>query len=286
MEAPHIGSLSYTAKARTKKGQPIVDETPVGTRRGGALVMFPGSFRPVRMERVDSQGAKIPTTGDGSKGMKSPIRVLIVDDHELVRAALRERLQREPKLEVVGEAATAEEAVDEVARLRPDIVLMDIDMPGMTSFSAAEQIHRIRPDTRIIFLSAYFHDRYIEQALAVKARGYLTKRESPTAVVAAILEVMAGGACFSEEIRSRIVLDPKGVKLTSDSKSRASTLTARELEVLRYLAHGLAKKEIAKTMHISVKTVDRHSVNLMNKLDIHDRVELARFAIREGLAEA
>jgi len=218
--------------------------------------------------------------------MKSPIRVLIVDDHELVRAALRERLQREPNLQVVGEAAMAEEAVDEVARCGPDIVLMDIDMPGMTCFSAAEQINRMRPGTRIIFLSAYFHDRYIEQALAVKARGYLTKRESPAAVVAAILQVMAGGAYFSEEVRSRIVVDQKGAKLASDPKSRASTLTARELEVLRYVAHGLAKKEIAKTMHISVKTVDRHSANLMKKLDIHDRVELTRFAIREGLAEA
>ncbi|UCF33132.1 MAG: response regulator transcription factor [Phycisphaerales bacterium] len=218
--------------------------------------------------------------------MESPIRVLIVDDHELVRAAIRERLQREPNLEVVGEAAMAEEAVDKVARCGPDVVLMDIDMPGMTCFSAAEQINRIRPGTRIIFLSAYSHDRYIEQALAVKARGYLTKRESPAAVVAAILEVMAGGACFSEEVRSRIVVDRKGAKLASNPQSRASTLTARELEVLRYVAHGLAKKEIAKTMHISVKTVDRHSANLMNKLDIHDRVELARFAIREGLAQA
>jgi DNA-binding NarL/FixJ family response regulator len=218
--------------------------------------------------------------------MKSPIRVLIVDDHELVRAALRERLQREPNLQVVGEAAMAEEAVDKVARCGPDVVLMDIDMPGMTCFSAAEQINRIRPGTRIIFLSAYSHDRYIEQALAVKARGYLTKRESPAAVVAAILEVMAGGACFSEEVRSRIVVDQKGAKLASNPQSRASTLTARELEVLRYVAHGLAKKEIAKTMHISVKTVDRHSANLMSKLDIHDRVELTRFAIREGLAEA
>jgi NarL family two-component system response regulator LiaR len=218
--------------------------------------------------------------------MESPIRVLIVDDHELVRAALRERLQREPNLEVVGEAAIAEEAVDKVARCGPDVVLMDIDMPGMTCFSAAEQINRIRPGTRIIFLSAYSHDRYIEQALAVKARGYLTKRESPAAVVAAILEVMAGGACFSEEVRSRMVVDQKGAKLASNPQSRASTLTARELEVLRYVAHGLAKKEIAKTMHISVKTVDRHSANLMNKLDIHDRVELTRFAIREGLAEA
>jgi DNA-binding NarL/FixJ family response regulator len=214
------------------------------------------------------------------------IRVLIVDDHDLVRVALSERLQREPNLRVVGSAGTADEAIEKVIEYEPDVVLMDIDMPGLICFDAAKQINAINPETRIIFLSAFSHDRYIQQALAVKARGYLTKCEPPATVVAAIMEVMSGGAYFSEEVRARIVVHKKGALLSSDVRSRASTLTEREVEVLRYVARGLAKKEIARTMHISVKTVDRHSANIMNKLEIHDRVELARFAIREGLAEA
>ena len=218
--------------------------------------------------------------------MNGEIRVLIVDDHNLVRVALSERLRREPNLLVVGSAGTADEAIEKVIEYEPDVVLMDIDMPGLICFDAAKQISVIKPETRIIFLSAFSHDRYIQQALAVKARGYLTKCESPATVVAAITEVMSGGAYFSEEVRARIVVHKRGALLSYDSRSRASTLTEREVEVLRYVARGLAKKEIARTMHISVKTVDRHSANIMNKLEIHDRVELARFAIREGLAEA
>ena len=163
---------------------------------------------------------------------------------------------------------------------------MDIDMPGLICFDAARRITALQPDARIIFLSAFLHDHYIDQALRAKARGYLTKREPPETVVAAILEVASGGAYFSEEIRSRIVVETGGTKLAERSASLISILTTRETETLRYIAKGLAKKEIAATMGVSVKTVDRHATNLMSKLDIHDRVELARFAIREGIADA
>ena len=215
-----------------------------------------------------------------------PIKVLLVDDHALVRDALRERLAREPGFVVVGSAGSADEAIEKLTACAPDIVLMDIDMPGLICFDAARKITALRPDTRIIFLSAFLHDRYIEQALEVRASGYLSKSEPPEQVVTAIREVAAGGASFSEEVRSRIIVDAGGARLQRESRSRASTLTTREHEILRYIARGLSKKEIASTMGISVKTVDRHSTNLMTKLDIHDRVELARYAIREGLAEA
>ncbi|MGB2985201.1 MAG: response regulator transcription factor [Phycisphaerae bacterium] len=200
--------------------------------------------------------------------------------------ALAERLQREPGLAVVGTASTADEAIDKAIECHPDVVLMDIDMPGLICFDAARRITALQPDARIIFLSAFLHDHYIDQALRAKARGYLTKREPPETVVAAILEVASGGAYFSEEIRSRIVVETGGTKLAERSASLISILTTRETETLRYIAKGLAKKEIAATMGVSVKTVDRHATNLMSKLDIHDRVELARFAIREGIADA
>ena len=213
------------------------------------------------------------------------IRILVVDDHALVCGALSERLRRESDFSVVGTAATAEEAIKKTIEEKPDVILMDIDMPGLISFDAARSIASLRPEAQVIFLSAFLHDSYIEQALRVRAKGYLTKREPPERVVEAIREVASGGACFSEEVQSRIVVDSKGAKLAKQPTSRASTLTAREVEILGYIARGLAKKQIAGTMHISVKTVDRHCANLMSKLDIHDRVELARFAIREGLAE-
>ena len=214
------------------------------------------------------------------------ITILVVDDHALVRGSLCERLSRESGFEIVPSAATAEEAVDRVLEHRPAVALMDIDMPGLDSFEAARKIASLEPRTRIIFLSAFYNDRYIEQALSVRARGYLTKREPPEVVVQAVREVADGGAYFSDEVRSRMVIDSDGVRLARASATRASTLTRRELEILRYIARGLSKKEIAAVVHLSVKTVDRHAVNLMTKLDIHDRVDLARYAIREGLAEA
>ncbi len=218
--------------------------------------------------------------------MTTQVRILVVDDHALVRGALAERLRQEADLAVVGTASTADEAIDQTISLKPDIILMDIDMPGLICFDAARTITSTSPATKIIFVSAFLHDWYIEQALAVKAQGYVTKREPPEAVISAIRDVAEGGAYFSDEVRSRIIVDSSGAKLAQSGKSRVSTLTAREIEVLRYIARGLSKKEIAATMHLSVKTVDRHCANMMTKLDIHDRVDLARFAIREGLAEA
>lgn len=214
------------------------------------------------------------------------ITVVVVDDHAMVRTAIARHLTEEQDMKVIGEAADAREAMELVVEHRPAILLMDIDMPGPVCFEVAREVRQRSPETRVIFLSAHFHDHYVEQALEVEARGYLTKAESQEALVAAIRKVAAGGVWFSDEVRRRIVFDEHGVRLSQGGRSRASHLTRREVEVLRYLARGMSKKEIAQLMHVSVKTVDSHSSNLMSKLDIHDRVELARFAIREGLAEA
>jgi len=218
--------------------------------------------------------------------MRAPISILLADDHSMVRRLLGSRLADEPDMTVVATVSNADDAIAETIRLRPDIILMDIDMPGLSCFEAAGAIHRHSPGSRIIFLSAFFHDRYIEQAMAVQAWGYITKSEPENSVLEAIRKVSAGVAYFSPDVKARIVVDSQGARLASEGRSRASTLTEREMEVLRYLARGMAKKEIARTMHISVNTVNRHTTSLMGKLDIHDRVELARYAIREGLAEA
>lgn len=219
--------------------------------------------------------------------MTPPIRIVLVDDHALVRETLRDRLSSEPDLTVVGTASNAADAVELAVRTSPEVLLMDIDMPGLSCFEAARSIKDALPDTSIIFLSAFSHDRYIESALASGASGYLTKDEHPDTVVQAVRAAARQVAYFSPRVQARIVVDTTGVRLGEGaSVSRAGRLTARELEVVRYLARGLPKKEIAVTMGVSVKTVSRHAENIMEKLDIHDRVELARFAIREGLAEA
>jgi DNA-binding NarL/FixJ family response regulator len=218
--------------------------------------------------------------------MKTPISILVVDDHSMVRSMLRGRLESEPDMKVVGGVGSADEAVTTAMQLKPDIVLMDIDMPGMTCFDAARIITQQNPQTRVVFLSAFVHDRYIEQAIEVGAWGYVAKTQPDDSLVTAVRNVAAGEAYFSPEIQARIVVGDRGPRLSQGKCSRTSTLTQRELEVLRYLAKGMSKKEVAQTVHISVNTVNRHTSSLMNKLNIHDRVELTRFAIREGLADA
>jgi len=214
------------------------------------------------------------------------IRVAMVDDHTLFRRAVCGALTREEDIEIVGQADRADGIVELVHSTRPDVLLLDIDMPGLTAFEAARRVGFTFPDVRIIFVSAYHTDQYIEQALTANARGYVTKNEEPEELLQAIRKVMADELYFSSVVWSRLVIGPKGIRLVDNPPTARSKLTIREVEVLRYVAEGLSKKEMAKVMKISVKTVENHSGSLMKKLDIHDRVELARFAIREGLAEA
>jgi DNA-binding NarL/FixJ family response regulator len=212
-------------------------------------------------------------------------RILIADDHDLVRSALCSMLKEDGTFNVVGECSNAEQALEQAFVCDPDILVIDIDMPGMICFDAVGQMQKRLPELSVIFLSAFFHDHYIEQALKVGAKGYVLKGDPPSVLFKALHEVADGGAFFSKEVRARFALDPSG-KPTGKGVTVTSTLTNREVEVLRYLARGLSKKEIARIMHLSVKTVEHHSSSVMRKLDIHDRVELARYAIREGLAEA
>lgn len=217
--------------------------------------------------------------------MNMSISLLIVDDHTLMRDALGRQLESEPDIVVVA-VGNADSAVTEAVTVKPDLVLMDIDMPGLSCFDAAKTIQTHCAGTRIAFLSAFFNDRYIEQALAVQAVGYLTKGEPLETVIGAIRTMADGGSYFSPEVQQRIIVDAGGTRLARNKRSRTSTLTPREMEILRYLARGMSREEIARTVHRSAKTIHTHAVKLMKKLDIHDRVELARFAIREGLAEA
>lgn len=216
--------------------------------------------------------------------MTAKIKVIVVDDHALLRGGLAVQIDNESDMEVVGGCADAGTGIDLVAMHRPDIVLMDIHLPGLNCFAACRTMGSQSPSTRVIFLSAYDHDAWIDQALEVRAWGYVTKGERFSEIREAIRSVMRGRVHFSEAIKARLVAGRNGLELKGASRSRLSTLSPREREVLQYLAQGLSVKEVARTMHLSAKTVDNHKSNIMAKLDIHDRVTLARFAYREGIA--
>ena len=219
--------------------------------------------------------------------INKPIRLFLVDDHTLVRDTLADRLTCESGFAVVGVAPDAVDIIKSIRNLELDIVLMDIDMPGVCCFDATQQIMMLRPDINIVFLSAFCHDHYIDMALRVKAKGYLTKSEPFSMLVKALRRVASGRTYFSPDVQARVVAGTKGVRLgKTQNTSRVSILSRRETEVLRYIAKGRSKKEIAEIMHVSVKTVDAHTQRLMNKLEIHNRVQLARFAIREKISQA
>lgn len=213
--------------------------------------------------------------------MQADQSVIIADDHSLIRSALVALLNDSPGLHVVADVENADQALRETAKNRPDVVVLDIDMPGVNAFQAATEVRQISPKTEVIFLSGSCNDNFIESARASGARGYVYKGDDPEELVVAIRAVGRGGSFYSTSVSERIATMP-GQK---GGGSRLSLLSSRELETLRYIAKGLSKKEIAPLMHISVKTVDKHVTQLMTKLEIHDRVGLSRYAIREGLIE-
>lgn len=218
--------------------------------------------------------------------MNQRTRIVLADDHAILREMLAEHLAREPDLEVIAVTGSAEAALAVALAQSPELVVLDIDMPGLSPFSVARRIHDELAGTRVVFLSAYLRDNYIEQALHANAAGYLVKDETPEAIVHGLRQVARGRTAFSAAVRARMSVGHDAITLSHEGGARLALLTPRELEALRYLASGLSRKEIARTMNISHKTVEQHCEHLMQKLDIHDRVDLTRYAIREGLLEA
>lgn len=215
--------------------------------------------------------------------MEHTVQILLVDDHTLFRQPLGQRLNAEPGFFVCGEAGTADEALGLVRSLRPDVILMDIDMPGKDCFDAAGMMGATAPDTKIIFLSGFVEDHYIREALRVKARAYITKDETPETVIYAIQQVASGGVYFSPTVRSRIVIKSDGVELAEGPQSRISTLSPRELQILRYIVAGMNDAMMAAVMKRSPKTINNHVDRIMKKLDIHTRAALAVYAVRNGI---
>lgn len=212
-------------------------------------------------------------------------RVMVVDDHQLCREGLRAKIDAEHDMEVVAEARDGQEAVTRALEHRPDIVLMDIEMPGASCFDATRRIQEMLPATRVIILSGHMNDHHIKEAVSAQAWGYALKNGSFDQVKQAIRDVVAGKLHYVAEVSKRIQINNGKLSLKVEVKTLGDTLTKRERELLANLARAMSLKEAAAAMHVTYKTADKHKVNLMRKLDIHDRVELTRYAIREGIVE-
>ena len=208
----------------------------------------------------------------------NPLRILLADDHALVRAGLRSLLQAMPEVEVVGDVGDGRAALELIASQQPDLVLMDIAMPELNGIEAVTRIKKEFPKVRVIILSMYTNEEYVQQALRAGVAGYLLKDAAAIELELAIQAVKRGETYLSPAIAKHVVA---GYVQSSSS----DPLTARQKEILRAVAEGLTTQEIAQQLNISVKTVETHRTQLMDRLDIHDVPGLVRYAIRVGLVK-
>jgi two-component system response regulator NreC len=215
----------------------------------------------------------------------SPVRVLLVDDHAVVRAGLRMLLSADPDLLIVGEAEDGAQGMRMARDLAPDVVLMDISMPDMNGIEATRRIKELCPDVAVLALTMHEDDQYFFEMLAAGASGYVPKRAAPNDLIAAIHAVRSGGVFLFPSVARLLVTDYRQRVEREGSAGVFDILTEREREVLTLIAQGLSNQEIADKLVISVKTVNRHRENIMTKLNLHSRVELVRYAIEKGLID-
>ena len=215
------------------------------------------------------------------------ISVLLADDHAIVRQGLSALLNTDGHFAIVGQARTGREAVDMARTLRPDVILMDIAMPVLNGLEATRQILAADPTAKIVILSAHSDDEYIERMSAAGISGFLEKQTSAEILTKAIREVAAGKIFFSPSIAKRLH-DDRGKPRDRDGvlKANGTRLTSRESEVLQLVAEGSANKQVAAQLGISIKTVEKHRQQLMDKLNIHDTAGLTRYAIAAGVIES
>jgi two-component system response regulator NreC len=211
------------------------------------------------------------------------IRLLLTDDHTLFRQGVKNLLDSEPDLEVVGEAGNANEAISKATELCPDVVLMDVSMPGLSSFEATRQLRRNRPETKVLFLTMYDDQDYLAEGMEAGASGYVLKDSPAEQLVSAIGDVHRGGSYLSPRMLTHLVDDFRRRAQSSAHLPRHSRLTRRELEVIKFLAEGSSVKEIAGVLSLSVKTIEAHKFNLMRKLDIHNKAQLVQYAIQKKI---
>jgi two-component system response regulator NreC len=213
----------------------------------------------------------------------SPIRVFIVDDHAVLRQALRFLLQGQPGIEVVGDASNGREALEAAETLQPDVVLMDMVMPGLNGIEATRQIRRRLPKTKVLILTGYMEDEQIAAALKAGAAGYIVKKSDVEELLLGIQAVYRGNSYFSSAIGNGALTDYLWQLRSNEGRVGYDLLTSREREVLQLIAEGYSNQRIAQELFISVKTVEAHRAHIMSKLHARNRTDLIRYALRKGI---
>jgi len=212
-------------------------------------------------------------------------RLLLVDDHAVVRSGLRMLLENERDLEIIGEASSAAEAMEAALRLKPNVILMDIGLPDLSGIEATREIKKHAPDVAIVALTIHEDEEYFFKMLEAGASGYVPKRAAPEELITAIRAAATGQVYLYPSLAKLLVRDFLNGGRAPDEQF-PSDLTEREQQVLTYLAEGASNEEIAASLVISPKTVARHRENIMRKLNLHSRSELVRYAIRKGIIKA
>ena len=213
------------------------------------------------------------------------IKILIADDHKIVRQGIRKLLEAEPDLQIVGEACDGREAIKKTQQLKPDLVLMDIAMSNLNGLEATRQIKKMLPKTKILILTMHKNEEYVLQSLQAGASGYLLKESAVEDLVSAIHSVYKLDSFLSPAISKTVIEAYLSKKTTAKHSSAFEILTDREREVLQLIAEGYTNQKIANTLFISVKTVEAHRSNIMRKLGIHDITELVKYAIKKGIVD-
>jgi len=213
------------------------------------------------------------------------ISVLLVDDHTVVRQGLRALLQAEEDIEVIGEAENGRQGVMQARKTPPDVVVMDVAMPLLNGLEATRQIIKLVPGTKVLVLTSYGDDECVEQLMRAGAAGYLIKQTAANDLLKAIREVQRGNAFFSPIIAKRLRDQCRESFSAGQPIRKGAELTSREAEVLQLIAEGFSNKQIAGELSISIKTVEKHRQQVMNKLNIHDVAGLTRYAITKGMVE-
>lgn len=223
---------------------------------------------------------------DGAPGGSRTIRLIVADDHAIVREGIRRLLQAEPDIEVVGEAGDGVAAVELAQSLKPDVVCLDVSMPKMNGVEATRRIKAALPDVGVVILTMHEDEDYVFELAKAGASGYVLKRASARDLVDAVHAVAGGHTFLHPMIPPRSVSDVETSSSRDEERRRFDGLTEREREVLCLIADGFTNREIAERLHISVKTVETHRTHIMEKLDLHDRAHLVRYAVRKGLVTA
>jgi DNA-binding NarL/FixJ family response regulator len=209
-------------------------------------------------------------------------KVLLVDDHAILREGLRMVLDAQPLIRVVGEASDGRDALDLIEKLSPNVVVMDIAMPNLNGLEATRQIKKRWPETRVVILTMHENQQYLTQIVRAGATGAVLKRSAGTELITAVTAAAHGESFFSPSIASMLVDDYR-TRLDADDTDNPDVLTSREREVLQLIAEGRTNQEIADTLFLSIKTVQTHRAHILQKLDIHDSTGLVKYAIRTGM---